>query len=274
MRLEAKAQIARGTLSLLVVVVTLFLLGGLVLVLCVGFNLNPFRETTTSFLVAAFLGLLGAAVVLVLLNVATNMSLLAEAKVAELKIETGRGVSRKWLVAFGLTAAILVGLVFGGTYLSKERFLGIVRKQADDVLKANQTLLEEVSQRLASGKLDDYKRIAEIRQFLQEQRSGLPQLTVIYAVKFADKLALYQANENFQNYAGNYVGIYTPTYFTCTENLDCEYLTRFFSGANGEVLQKHTIRDDQFYIYIPIAGKEARFVLLFDRRNSYGKLGS
>jgi len=57
MRLEAKAQIARGTLSLLVVVVTLFLLGGLVLVLCVGFNLNPFRETTTSFLVAAFLGL-------------------------------------------------------------------------------------------------------------------------------------------------------------------------------------------------------------------------
>ena len=274
MQLETKVQIARGTLSLLVVVVALFVLGGLVLVLCVGFGVNPFRETTTSFLVAAFVGLIGMAVVLVLLNVATNMSLIADAKIVEMKIEPQRGALKKWIVAFVLAAALLVGLVFAGTYLSKERFLGVVRRQADDVLKANQSLLDEISERLASGKLDDYKRIGEIRKFLQEQRSGLPQLTVIYSGRFAGKLAFYRVNEYFQDYAGNYVGTYTPTYFTCTEHLDCEYLTRFFSGENVDVLQKYTIREDQFYIYIPIAGKEARFVLLFNRMNSYGKLGS
>jgi len=62
--------------------------------------------------------------------------------------------------------------------------------------------------------------------------------------------------------------------FTCTQNLDCDYLTKFFSGALADVLQKYTMRNDQFYIYIPVVEKDARFVLLFARQNSYGKIGS
>lgn len=272
MELETKAQIARATLSLLVVVASLFFLGVLVLVLCAGLEINPFRETTTSFLVAAFAGLAGVAAVLVLLNVATNISLIADAKIAELRIESRQGVLRKWLIAFGLVAAVLVALVFGGTYLSKERFLGVVHAQADDVLRANKNLLEEISRLLASGKAEDYKRVAEIRTFLQNQRSGLPQLTVVYSGRFADKLAFYKVNEYFPEYQETRT--YTPTYFTCTQNLDCEYLKRFFSGEKVDILQKYTLREDQFYIYMPFIGNEARFVLLFDRRNTYGKLGS
>lgn len=272
MQLETKAQIARATLSLLVVVASLFFLGVLVLVLCAGLEINPFRETTTSFLVAAFAGVAGFAAVLVLLNVATNMSLIADAKIAELRIESQPSVLRKWLIGFGLAAAVLVALVFGGTYLSKERFLRVVHTQADDVLRANKTLLEEISRLLASGKGEDYKRITEIRTFLQNQRSGLPQLTVIYSGKFTDKLAFYRVNEYFPEYQETRT--YIPSYFTCTQNLDCEYLTRFFSGEKVDILEKYTFRDDQFYIYVPFIGNEARFVLLFDRRNSYGKLGS
>ena len=72
MRLETKAQIAKATLILLVIVAVLFFLGGFVIVLCAGLGVNPFRETTTSFLVSAFIGLIGAATILVLLNVATK----------------------------------------------------------------------------------------------------------------------------------------------------------------------------------------------------------
>ena len=272
MKLETKAQIARATLSLLVIVTSLFFLGVLVLVLCAGLEINPFRETTTSFLLAAFAGLAGVAAILVLLNVAANMSLIADAKIAELRIESRPDMLRKWLIAFGLTAAVLVSLVFGGTYLSKERFLGLVHTQADEVLKTNRNLLEEVSRLLASGKEEDYRRIAEIRTFLQNQRSGLPQLTVIYSGKFADKVAFYKVNEYFPEYQETKA--YAPTYFTCTQNLDCDYLTRFFSGGKVDILQKYTLRGDQFYIYMPFIGNETRFVLLFDRRNSYGKLGS
>lgn len=271
MQLEAKAQIAKATLTLLTLVTSLFLLGVLVLVLCVGLQINPFRETTTSFLAAVFAGLTSVAAVLVLLNVATNVSLIADAKISELKIDPHRGVLRKWSMVFFAVAAALVCFIFVGTYLSKERYLGVVRAQADEVLKANNSLLEETSRLLASGKPEDYKRIVEIRTFLQNQRGGLPQLTVIYPGKFANKLAFYKVEYFDWNQQKS---IYTPTYFACTQNLDCDYLAQFFSGKNVDILQKYTVRDDQFYIYIPFTGTEARFVLLFDRRNSYGKVGS
>ncbi len=87
MELDTKAQIARATLSILILVVSLFFLGVLVLVLCAGLEINPFRETTTSFLIAAFIGLIGVAAVLFLLNVATNISLIADARIAELQIQ-------------------------------------------------------------------------------------------------------------------------------------------------------------------------------------------
>jgi hypothetical protein len=271
MRLETKAHVGRFTLSLLVAVTWLFCLGVIVLVLCTGFGINPFRETTTSFLLAAFAGLIGAAAVLVLLNVATNLSLIADAKIAELSIATRPGALKKWMIGFGLAVAILVGLIFGGTYLSKRRFLAVVHAQADDVLSANKSLLEEISRRLASGEPEDYKRIVEIRNFLQNQRSGLPNLTVIYSGKFGDKLAFYKLNE-YLPYTVN--GSLAPTYFTCTQDIDCDYLAKFFSGEKVGVLQKSSLRDDQFYIYVPYVGSDARFVLLFDRANYYGKIGS
>ncbi len=177
MRLETKAQIARVTLFLLTVVASFFVLGVLVAVLCTGLQINPFKETTTSLLAAAFGGLIGLAAVLVLLNVATNVSLIADAKVAELHIASQPGIVRRWVIAFVVTAAVLVAIVFGGTYLSKERYLTLVHKQADEVLSTNRSLLEETSRLLASGKPADYKRVSEIREFLENQRRGLPALT-------------------------------------------------------------------------------------------------
>ncbi len=171
MELGTKAQIAKITLSALTVVVSLFLLGILVLVLCAGFQINPFRETTSSFLLAAFTGLIGVAAVLVLLNVATSVSLIADAKIAELKIEPRRGLLKKWLMAFLIMAGILVGVIFAGTYLSKKRYLAVVRTQAEEVLNDNKNLLDEVSNRLSAGKFEDFERISDIRRFLANQRA-------------------------------------------------------------------------------------------------------
>jgi len=271
MQISTKVQIAKATLSLLALVASLFLLGVLVLVFCVGLEIDPFKETTSSFLTAAFVGLIGVAAVLVLVNVATNVSLIADSKIAELKIESRPGVLRKWAIGFLAVAIAVVGFLFAGTYFSKEKYLAVVGTQAEEVLHENNSLLQEISRLLASSKPEDYKRISEIQDFLQNQRAELPQLTVIYSAKFEGRVAFYEIA------GGNYDAekkTYTPSYFRCTRGVDCDYLTKFFSGANVDVLQKYTVREDQFYIYIPFVGSESRFVLLFDRRNSYGKIGS
>jgi len=272
MQLETKVQIARATLSLLTLVASLFLLGVLVIVLCVGFDINPFRETTTSFLVAAFVGLIGVAIVLVLLNLATNVSLIADTKITELKVESRPGLMRKATIAFLSAAVAIVAVIFAGTYFSKERYLAVVRGQAEEVLRENGTLLDEVGRLLASGKAEDYKRVSEIRDFLENQRSELPELTVIYSGKFEGKLTLNAINRSIDY--DEEKKTYRPTYYTCTANRDCEYLASFFSGRKGAIMQKYSVRGDDFFIYVPVEGKEALFVLLFERRNNYGKIGS
>lgn len=272
MRLETKAQISKATLSLLVIVTWLFLSGIVVLVLCVGFQVNPFRETTTGFLIAAFTGLIGVAAILVLLNVATNISLIADSKISELKIETGQGALRKWLLAFLAFTVVAAGLIVGGTYLSKEKYLNVVQQQANDVLKENGNLLEELSQLLASNKSEDYKRIYDILTFLRDQRQDFPQMTLIYSGQFGAKSALFVVSPyDYQEWDKRG---YMAKYYGCKQSVDCDYLKKFFAGQKTEVLRKYTLRDDQFYIYIPYTGKAARFVLLFERVNSYGKIGS
>lgn len=272
MKLETKAQIAKVSLLLLSMVASLFFLGLIILVLCTGLHINPFRETTTSFLLAVFCGLIGAAAVLVLLNVATNISLIADAKIAELGVAPSRPRLRTLSIGFVAVAIGLVCLIYAGTYLSKEKYLSVVRTQADDVLKENKKLLEEISALLVSGRTEDYRRICDISTFLKHQRSGLPELTVIYSGKFADKRALFELQDHYPGNLEN--NTYTPSYFACTANLDCDYLKQFFSGEKVDILQKYTMRDDKFYIYIPFSGNKARFVLLFHRSNPYGKFGS
>ncbi len=61
-------------------------------------------------------------------------------------------------------------------------------------------------------------------------------------------------------------GTYNPSYYRCTANRDCDFLRRFFSGDKVEVLKKYTIRDNQFYIYIPFAGKESLFCPIVQSR--------
>jgi len=266
-----KVEIAQLTLFLLTVVAALFVLGILVLVLCAGLRINPFRQRTTSFLLAVFSGLIGLAMILVLLNVATNISLIADARIAQLTEPADGEVLTRWVPAFLGTAVTIVTMIFAGTYLSRKKLLQIARSQADHVLKENKGLLNEISTLLARGQLGDYKRIWQIREFLNNQRKDLPDLTIIYSGQFADKTAYYQIHRYF--HGDDTDNAYTPVYFPCSPNLDCDYLKEFFSGTKVDILQKHTANEG-FSIYFPVIGNESRFVLLFAHKHHYGKIGS
>jgi hypothetical protein len=263
-------EIAHLTLNSLMIVAAMFALGVVVLVLCTGLRINPFREKTTSFLLAVFGGLIGLASILVLLNVATNISIIADARTAGANAIPQANVLLKWFPVFFGTALALVGILFAGTNLSRKKYLQIVRAQADDVLKQNEELIKEISRLLASGESNDYKRVGEIRAFLANQRKDLPVLTIIYCGEFADRSAFYKIDGFFPEVPDK---VYKPEYFACTQNLDCDYLNMFFSGTKVDVLQKST-DTNSFFIYIPVASEESRYVLLFERRNHYGKFGS
>lgn len=266
-----KVEIAQLTLFLLTVVGALFMLGILVMVLCAGLRINPFREKTTSFLIAAFSGLIGLALILVLLNVATNISLIADAKISQPGSHSSATELAPWMAVLLGTAGAIVCMIFAGTHASKKKLLQSVRAQADEMLKENEQLLSEISSLLAQGQTADYRRIWQIREFLNNQRKDLPDLTIIYSGHFGEKTAYYQIGRFFRGDKDE--PIYTPEYFPCSPNHDCDYLKEFFSGSKAEVLQKHTA-DEGYCIYFPVIGKESRFILLFAHKIHFGKFGS
>lgn len=274
MKIETKVQLAKLTLYALNLVALLFMFGVLISVVCAGVNINPFREGTSMLLGASFVGLIGLATMLVLLNVATNISLIADAKIIELKLEPQRTRIKRWLLSFVSIAILIVGLIFAGAYFSKEQYIRIVRDQAYEVMRENEALLQEIGIRLASGKVSDYRRIKEICRFLENQRSDLPNLKIIYSGQFSGKTAFYQINESYIGNLDEKENKYTPAYFQCTKDFDCDYLRKFFSNEKVDVLQKYSLRSEEFYIYVPYVGKNSRFILLFDRTNRYGKVGS
>jgi hypothetical protein len=274
MLLETKAQVAKVSLSLLIGIVWLFLLGVVVLVLCGGLNINPFRETTTSLLISAFVGAIGIIAALVLVNVATSVSLIADAKVSELGVAPTAGRAKLWVALFVGLSLVLTGVVFAGTYLSKRKYIKVVRHQAEAVVNENAPLLSELSKALASGTPAEYKHAEEIREFIENQRAELPGVTIVYADKFENRIALRMLNRSRYWLDQDKNESYRPEYYRCNEHIDCDYLKSFFAGNGISTLEQYDFRGSEYSIYIPVVGKESRYVLLFSRRNSYGKIGS
>ncbi len=159
-----------------------------------------------------------------------------------------RFTHRSWVLPF---LVLLIRAAFAQTHPDDNRNLGDVARETRE------------EKRLKAQ--DAGPHAAHMRELIADMSVNDPE-------EYAGQMAFYRVNEYFPGDVEK--GVYTPVYFPCTRSMDCDYLTRFFSGNKVDMLQKYTVRDDQFYIYIPYIGKQARFVLLFDRRNSYGKLGS
>lgn len=278
MLLQTKARLSRATLILLCWVAVAFILGVSVLTLCAGLNINPFHERATTLLFAAFFGLIGAAFGLFLLNVAINISIIADARISELPSTNSQAsIPKKWII-YTLAAALLVTtFLVGSSYFSKKTYMSLVRSQAEDILQHNSSLLDQIATKLAAnGDARDYKEISDILKFLQSQRANLPNITLLYSGTFASKTTYYQltGDGRYSLEAPKPGDSYAHVYFSCKPEIDCEYIQNFFSGNNAEPMEHFSFRSDEFTIYLPYVINGKRFILLFARWNRYGKLGS
>jgi hypothetical protein len=241
-----------------------------VLVICSGLDINPFRERTTSALLSALFGSVGLCAALLFLNVAANLSLIADASVPA-EARGAKSPLKAWAAGVAAVIALLIAVIAVGQISSERRYLKVVRDQADEVLKQNEGLLQKIGEHLKSDTPKALMSIPEILKFFANQRRDLPRLTLIYPGSFEGRPTLHALD---QNDSWNPALPFKKDYFQCTKELDCAYLTDFFSGKKAEILTHLTRRDDDFSIYLPFEQAGARFVLLFSKRQSYGKLGS
>lgn len=273
MRIETKIQISKSTLTLLTGIISLFAVGTIVITICAGLGINPFKARTTVFLMSVFMGSIGLAFAALCLNIAANLNLVVDSKLNQLNPEPTRGGLKKWgSILIGIVIFSILVIVLG-TISSERRFLNVVHTQAKTLIDENQSLITKLTTLLQDGSPAALKQVGPILKFFENQRKGLPSVTLIYSGIFEDKMALYRINDYFPT---SNKEEFSPTYFQCTQKLDCEYLKDFFSGKKMDPLRKFIRDDDSFFIYMPFQSEEAksRFILLFGREQHYGKYGS
>jgi len=270
MRTDIKFHISKLSLIILITLSALFILSTAVLALCAGLKINPFKESTSVFLISVYMGAIGLGVATFLLNIAINVSLIAETKVAQSNSSEAKSKIKFWLyIIGGITAATMI-VILAGTVLSEKKYLSIVHQQANEVLNNNDDLLSKIGT-LLSNDTKNMPAIADINKFLANQRADLPQLTLIYSGNFEGKMALYELGTYFSE---NDKGIALRTYYQCSKSIDCDYLKSFFSGNSAEILQRNTRRNDMFWIYFPFERGGSKFVFMFKKHQNYGKIGS
>lgn len=269
MRLETKIQLSSLSLRALSLAAALFVVGLFVIVLCLGLGVNPFREQTTSLLISSFMGLIGLCTVSVLLSVAANLSILADVRLASTGVAPPR-FPAMWLLILGVVSIIIAAGIGASTYYSKQRYLTVVLGQALEVATENSDIIEDIARLSAKTDLESYTQIAKKVQYLKSQREGLPDLQIIFQSQRGGKLSLRRAGD--YNYSSQTA--FEPPYYACRKEVDCDYLKAFFDGKNVKSKSDYTLKDDMFYVYLPVVTSAGRIVLLFDKQNHYGKVGS
>jgi hypothetical protein len=239
-----------------------------VILMCFAFQMNPFRESTTSVLLIAFFGSIGLAGCALFLNIAANLSLISE-KGSSVNEHEKSGGLRYWALGTAAATGLAIVLVISGHLYSKQRLLQITRAQAESIVSENSAILEKMGLNLKLGDASSKSSVVQAIKFLEGQRKDLPSVTLIYPGKFEDKLAYikFVGWRTFENNAAD-------EYYECTQNVDCEFFKKAFTSDTIETMEAFNQEGSSYDIYIPVRTSTMQFVLKFSKVQRYGKLGS
>ncbi len=278
MDLDARLKMSRVTLKILMILNSFFLTAAVVIALCVGLDLNPFGENTTSFLVASLMGSIGLAVATLFLNIASNLSLIAE-KFSDDVVQSSSKSLRKYIVGTTSIVVAAVIIVIAGSKISDERVISAGRKQAEAVMDENQKMFEDILVKVSAIKKVDEEMPPEVLDslnFLQHQRADLPSLTIITSTSYGNQRALFEfsALSEWEHHQHKECDRCKAQYFSCRAEIDCDYLKDVFSGKSRDPKTYFDRKRDELRLYFPVETAGTKAVLLFNRSQRYGKLGS
>lgn len=285
MLLNTKVKLAHGTLYILSGLAALVAMGVVGIVACATFHVNPFNEHTTDFLIAAIVGLVGLGLVALALNVAANISIIADSKVANIQLENG-GYSLKNVIA---TCAVVVAVIFAGVwgaaYISdavlKQRLVKFAGALPVDYVSELQMLEKNLAK---TEKIENIKSC----------RNMIYTIPVILTGDFVIDDLMYSYKKDSTSMAGILeVGIldnkqmsesdddpYTHSPFRCKDKPYCEVIRSFLTDSTSAIPDPIVSNgrcgwvENVPVVYTPLIVEGRRLVAKVCIRSSYGKIGS
>ncbi len=268
---RTNADIARWTLSGLMLVVSFLVAAIAVLIVSSALQFVPFKENTAAALLAIFMGGIGISVVLLVLNIAANLSLIAGVKLEEHRAANPYSghisQMKRWVVfCSGLVVAGLI-ITIGGTVYSKYRYQKLFTEQAQAIEKDNQAVFANIARRIGNGRDVNRQDLATAMKVLESQQKSINSVTVIWSSMIMEKRVLQKQDDYFYKDR-------SEDFFVCDSAELCAWTNDFFEGKDHKAIRDFSFIDGIYNVYLPVVEGGKRFILLLNSRQNYGKIGS
>ena len=268
MKIENKIKLANLTTWTMLITIAVIALWFIGFAVATTFNLNVFTNRTSEFILLfiAFAGFLVACSAV--LNVSLNISLIADSKIQELR---GKGTTllnqKFYLGGLGLIGA-MIAFLFLGDFLTRVHEKNELIKESNDIIARYDKSITDIA-----NALNDTARLKEvpaILDFLSSQKYEFPDVRLITSNQFNGQLTFLaiDPNDEEKKLAKPFFG---NSFYKC-QKFDCEYLENYFTGKTRE--QFFWTEDNDYRLYYPFERSKQKFILLFNKYQRGGRLGS
>jgi hypothetical protein len=265
---EFKIKLANFTISIITITVAFVALWFVIFMVNSTFNLTVFAERTTEFFYLLIFAAIATVFCAAFLNISLNLSLIADMKIQETKIEHKKSFGKQFILILCASVAIVVALLFLGDQLSRKNEKDRLLAECSDLITRYQTSINEISNSLSDTSL--IKRIPTILEFLSSQKSDYRDIAIITFTKFDGQATFLRVTPNTSE-----INLHKPyfnsSFYRCNKR-DTEYLSDVFQKNLKEPFLWSEKSDH--YLYFPITSGKVPFVLHFSKYTRYGKIGS
>ena len=261
------ANISIWVIIITVAIVALFFFGFL---LTNTFDLKVFANKSTDFILTLF----GASLVIVIcgafLNISLNIGIIADSKSKDMDedIVVNRP-NRKRILAITISLLILIGgFLFVGDTLTRLKEKKVLTKQCEEIILQSDSSIIQISKSLTDTSL--IGDVPEILEYLANQKEEFPNIQLITSETYKGQLVLLCIHS-----LTDPVDLKKPLYgnsLYASNQYDGDYLKSIFTSENKEIY--FWSKGDDYKLYYPIDKGGKKYVFLFSKSNSYGKLGS
>lgn len=270
MKQSLKVKISNLSTWIMISTVGLIVLWFIGFIISNTFNLNVFASKTTEF----FISLIGFALVLIIcmtfLNISLNISLIAESKIKDLKIDETHNsfFNKRFLYVSSVILIALIGFMFIGDYLTRKNEKRIIETEAIDLVERSKQSIDELT--ILLNDTSTINQVPEILKMLSNQKAKFPTVSIITSDKYKNEL-IYLEIDRWTSLSTLKKPYFDYSFYKC-DKAESDYLRDVFENRfNGS----YTISEKNDYkFYYPFENNGRRIVLLFTKYERYGKIGS
>jgi len=268
MRTNNKIKLVNLTTWIMLITVSIIAFWFIGFVVSNTFDLNVFAQKSSTFIYS----FIGFSAVLVLcsaiLNISLNIGIIADNTGSDKESSRNNAIGRKFYLAITTIILGLIAFLFLGDYQTRKNTRDKLTDSSDYIVKTYAESINKLGPCLVdTGKV---ARIPEILKFLSDQKSEFPSVLLITSGKYDGQLTFLEIGQ-YDGERSLKKPLYGNSFYRC-EDYDCKYLTEFFTGKASRTF--FWTRENDYKLYYPFDMRGVRFILLFTKHQSHGKIGS